>query len=296
MADKASVQTGLKQSVMDSNVTKYALFLGGTNVTHDVLAQYDPLKTGFGRIFMVRQPEWVKKQHPNAMKIFKHILEYGNTEISSPQDISVDTQPIQGGYVGKEFDIPVSAKDSTNELSITVYDFSGSPIRSLLYSWVNGSTDILTGFTHYDGSDIPKTQANQTAEFIYLDTDATGKEIEYACLYANCFPKQVNNDYWGYTSGTHELVRTQIQFTAVHYESIQINMIAKQLLERYKILANSMNFFSGYEYSGGLDAVGMSGTSYNQKNNTIHYYADEKERSKGGDQPDLEPRDLDYWK
>lgn len=244
--DISTIQSGIKQHEKD-DLTKYALFLGGTNVTHEVLKNYDPLKTGYGRLFMIRKPIFLDNTIPNKMKKFKHILEYGNTAVQGINDVTVNFNQITGGYVGKSFEIPSTATDDTNAFSVNVYEFSGSPIREVIHTWINGTTDLLTGLAHYNGDQSldSKIQANQTAEFIYVSTDNTGMEVEYACLLANCFPKTIKNDHFNYTSGEHNLVEYNIEFTCTKYESLQINKVAKSLLSRYRILANSLNFFSG---------------------------------------------------
>ena len=234
------------KTFQDASLTDYALFLGGTNVTHDVLEKYDPLKTGYGRLFMIRKPIFVDKLIPVQMNILKHILEYGNTSISGIADVSVNFESLKGGYVGKSFEIPMTAEDSTNQFTVKVYEFSGSPVRECLHTWINGSTDLLTGLATYHGLDLEKKQSNQTAEFIYVATDNTGERVEYACLLANCFPKGLNTDAFNYNSGEHQLVETDIEFTCTKYESIQINQVACQLLDKYKMLANSLNFYSGF--------------------------------------------------
>ena len=45
MANATTFQTNIHNHNME-NITDYALFLGGLNVTRDSLLQYDPLKTG----------------------------------------------------------------------------------------------------------------------------------------------------------------------------------------------------------------------------------------------------------
>ena len=247
-----TIQTGIKSHEKDS-LTNYALFLGGTNVIHDVLAAYDPLKTGYGRLFMVKKPVWLDTYFgktngtKNKLDKFKHILEYGNTAVQGLNDVTVEFQSIQGGYVGKSFEIPTYASDSTNSFSVNVYEFSGSPVREVIHTWINGTTDLLTGLATYNGeSDIERIQANQTAEFVYVATDNTGENVEYACLLANCFPRGIKTDQFNYTSGEHQLVETNIEFTCTKYESIQINKVANALINKYRILANSLNFYSGY--------------------------------------------------
>ena len=49
----STIQTGAKEHESE-NLMNYALFVGGLNVTRDVLKNYDPLRTGYGRLFMVR--------------------------------------------------------------------------------------------------------------------------------------------------------------------------------------------------------------------------------------------------
>lgn len=271
MADQLTIQTGIK-GASTSDMTKYALFMGGTNVTNEVLQCYDPLKTGYARLFMVKRPVFLVDTMKDKINRFKHILEYGNTQIGGLSDVQVDFQSITGGYVGKSFEIPSVAQDGTTGFNVTVYEFSGSPVREVIHSWINGTTDLLTGLSHYNGasSKIARTQANQTAEFIYVNTDNTGEKIEYACLLANCFPKGINIDAFNYQSGEHRLVETSVEFTCTKYESIQINKVAARLLQKYKILANSLNFYSGYDHNDPDNSLGgNSGLGYNPKTGAL---------------------------
>lgn len=257
-----TIQTNIHQHSYE-NLDKYALFLSGLNVTHDVLQSYDPLKNGWGRIFMVRTPTMVTTLIPDKMRKFKHILEYANTGISGLSDASVETTSIEGGYGNRSFTIPTHVTDGTNDLTISTYEFSGSPMREVIHFWINGVSDLQTTFSHYYGLDIPVLQSNHTAEFIYVATDQTGKNVEYACLFANCFPTDIDNDRYNYSSGQHETVKMDIKFTCTKYESPQINAKAVQLLDRYKILTNSLDFHSGI-----TDAVINQHPSKNYNPNT----------------------------
>ena len=262
MADISTIQSGIKHHEND-DLMKYALFMGGLNVTHDVLVNYDPLKTGYGRLFMIRKPVFLDNTIPNKLKKFKHILEYGNTAVSGINDINVNFNQLTGGYAGKTFEIPSHATDDTNQFTVNCYEFSGSPIREVIHTWINGTTDLLTGLAHYNGDSIAKLQSNQTAEFIYVATDNTGEQVEYACLFANCFPRNIKNDHWNYQSGEHNLVEYNIEFACTKYESMQINKVAKSLIDRYKLLSNSLNFYSGVN-SGDSNTLG-SGLGYDIK-------------------------------
>ena len=50
--DQRTLQSNIKYNYKD--LTKYSLFLGGLNVKAKALEQYDPLKTGYTRIFFVQ--------------------------------------------------------------------------------------------------------------------------------------------------------------------------------------------------------------------------------------------------
>lgn len=275
MASAITIQTGAHEYTND-NLTKYSLMMGGLNVTHDVLSQYDPLVTGFHRLFMVRKPIFLVKSLPEKMKKFKHILEYGNTGVDGLGDVELEFDEITGGYAGRSFSVPKTAKDGTTGFNVHTIEFSGSPMRELLHNWINGISDIQSGLTHYNGliasGTLGYSQANHTAEFIYVVTDRTGMKVEYACLLANCMPKNYKNDPYNTSdSSEHNTVKIDIEFTATKYEGIDINKKAATLLANYQILVNSLEFYSGITAGAGstytIDT--SAGTGYNNTNGEL---------------------------
>jgi len=241
-----TIQQGIKTHD-DAQLTKYALFLGGLDVTHDVLASYDPFIGGKARLFMTRMPTFMlDKQNgiPEQLKKFKHVLEYANTGISGINDIDVNSETITGGYVGREFQIPTIAKNNTNSFTVSTYEFSGRPMGEVLHWWVSGVMDLQSGFATYHGVDLEVKQSNHTAEFFYVVTDRTGKSngIEFACMFANCFPTTIKMDHLNYRAGEASIAEMDITFSCTMYDSPQINAIAKQLLEKYQVLMDSMQF------------------------------------------------------
>lgn len=274
---KKTFQSGLK-TVDNTNITKYALFLGGLDATRDVLSAYDPFKTGFGRIFMTRGPVFIE-QNENMfakLRVFKHILEYANTGIDGINDISVNNQQMQGGFAQRTMDIAMTASSDTNSFTINTYEFSGSPMRELLTYWVTGVSDLQTGFSTYHGSDIPVKQSNHTAEFVYVLTDQTGRasNIEFACLFANCYPNGIQMSHLNTRSGDHNIVELQIGFSCTMYFSPMINDIGKQLLEKYQILMDSLDFNPKFKiesddfYAGAANANEPT-TYYDRETGTI---------------------------
>lgn len=319
MADKITgIQDGIHSlSSNADDFCKYSLFLGGTNARNDVLRHYTPLQTGYARIFMVRKPLFMQWTMESKFKRFKHILEYAFTAVSGLSDISMDTRQIAGSYGGKSIEVPTMVTDSTNAFTITVFEFSGSPVREVLTAWINGIHDLNSNLTHYNGyakidglndsagDRIEVNQANETAEFIYVVTDRTGMNIEYACLLTNCFPKNINIDPFNFQSQSHDTVETGIEFACTKYESNQINQVAKKLVQQNMVLTNSLNFHSGFNaYDAspvtGDAIVGRSNVNTTWKNKyvnlekgTIEDRTDNNDKALADKL--LMPQSADYW-
>lgn len=244
-----TIQSNIKSNTKD--LTGYSLFLGGLNVKSKALEQYNPQKTGYSRIFFVKMPPFMDKIMPKKTKNFKHIMEYGFKSIDGIQNLQMEFEQITGGYAGRSFEIPTILKDETNAITIKVQEMSGSPIREYVEMWLTGVSDPHTGMAHYHGAmegkdGLEYTQSNHTAEAIYVSTDATGKNIEFACLLSNMMPKLVKRDQFNYESGTHNTVEYDVEYTCTMYTSPDVNTVATKLLDKYKILTNYLNFKSDY--------------------------------------------------
>ena len=268
MADKkVTTQTNLKGDNNGKNgnksndFTSYAYFLGGVDARAKALQQYDMLRKGYGRIFILRMPAFIKEALPDATAMFKHLLEYGNTGIDGINGYTADFSSITGGYVGDSIELPTNSKDDTSSITIKLYETASSLVRSYLDFWITGAAaDPISGLVHYHGaaySDdtlVPVCQANQIMEALYVNTDQTGKECTYACLLTNMFPKSSDHSHANYDPGTHDMVDMSIEFTAKKYMSASINALGQHLVDQYAIMRNYLNYQHGYygdEVTGG---------------------------------------------
>lgn len=246
-------QTGIHEH-KNANLTKYSMMLGGLDVTAKSLQNYDPMRTGFYRVFMIRKPLFVDNAIPEKLNKLKHMIEYANTGFSGNDSITVNPVDIQGGFNTRRVELPSSLSDDTTEIVFKTYELSGSPLREVIQYWVTGVIDLNSGLSTYHktglpndkNADIEVLQANHTAEFIIVNTDPSGTKVEFAALYANCFPKEIKLDHFNGETGTHEVVPYELKFTCTRYISPQINEKAKQLLTKYNVLMDSINFNSGY--------------------------------------------------
>lgn len=262
-----SFNRGLKSNNLDNFKLNYSPFLGGLNTTNAALSQYDPLRTGRARLFMVKRPVFMDRylaQHnmEKMSDIIQHMFEYGFTSVGGIGELSLETEGISGGYVAKEFEIGKMSKDSTSSLTIGLYEWSGSPMHEYIKLWITGISDPETGFGTYHGARVSDAadapflryrQDHHTAEFIYCVTDPTGRSdaLEYACLFTNCMPKSITNDHFNFDKGDSKLVEMSVEFTTNKYESPDINEMASRLVAKHNVLKDSLNFKSGYNFGLG---------------------------------------------
>lgn len=267
MARQVSTLQDNINTARSDDVQSYAFWLGGTDTTNAALAQYDLLRTGFGRIFILHMPRFVQYLLPEETKKFRHLIQFANTGIDGIQGYTVDFTSATVGYVGNTVELPINVKDDTSSITIKIYETQGSLIRTYLDFWITGTIDPFTGLSHYHGArdissgatadgetgDLRKTmylsQSNHTMEALYVATDPTGEIPEYVCLLTNMFPKGSDHSHFVYESGSHDLVQLSVEFTASKYMSGQINYIGLVALNRFQILRNYLNMYSGYSKS-----------------------------------------------
>lgn len=270
MGNVATLQDNINTPNM-SNVNNYAFWLGGTDTTNAALKQYDLLRTGYGRIFILQMPKFVQYLLPNETAKFRHLLQFANTGIDGIQGYTVDFTSVTVGYVGNTVELPINVKDDTSAITIKIYETQGSLIRTYLDFWITGVIDPFTGLSHYHGarevlggangstdkrSSMYLSQSNQTMEALYVATDPTGEKPEYVCLLTNMFPKSSDHSHFVYEAGSHDLVQLSVEFTASKYMSSQINYIGIQALSRYNILRNYLNMYSGYNTASIKNVLG----------------------------------------
>lgn len=270
--NQRTLQSNIKNNITD--MTGYSLFLGGLNVKRAALEQYNILKTGKGRIFLTKMPFFMKELMPEATKNFKHVIEYGFMDIQGIQDLTMEFDSITGGYAGRSFEIPTILKDETNEITIKILEFAGSPMREYIEMWQTGVSDPNSGFTHYHGKAIPQTnangvmqkaeievsQSNHTMEAFYVMTDQTGFNIEFACMLCNMFPKTSARSHFNQTSGEMQHVELELAFTCTMYTSPDINAVAQLLLNKYRVLYNYLDF----KADTGTETNGVKSLSTNE--------------------------------
>lgn len=249
----ATIQTGLKKNT--KNYKNFCYWLNGVDVTDQNLDQFTPFIKGVARIFMIKTPPFLANTYSAETENFKSLIESGFTRIDGIQDTNVEFVDFEGGYNGQKFRNVSLASNDTDTITITVYEQTGSPLREYLDLWVTGVRDIKSGIAHYHGAydvdtSIPYSERNHTAEFIYCVMDPSGRQLEYACMFAHAFPTKVPKSHLNYESRDRGNVPMDIEFAVQMYESPAINAVAAYCLQNSMIEYNYLNFTPNITGSG----------------------------------------------
>ena len=244
-------QTGyMKRNTKDYNDLSY--FISGIDVTQQNLDQLTPYIPGVSRLFMHRTPLFMEVGFPNLTRNFKSYIETGYKSISGIDSLQADFTPIDGGFAAQSFENISKVTDGSNTLTVELWEQTGSPVREYIVTWMTGVRDPRSGIAQYHGlvetpkntgeQRVPYAEKNHTPEFVYYTLDPTAHYIEYACMWAHCFPKEVPKDHLNYSSGNRDAVTMSIPFTGTKYESRYINDLAIYYLIADQLEYNYLNF------------------------------------------------------
>ena len=260
-----TIQTGVSvaNEYMKRNTKNYnnfSYFLQGIDVTQQNLDQMTPYVPGIARLFMLTTPYWMETQFPTMTKNFKSYIETGYKSVEGIGDLDADFIEIEGGWAAQKFSNISQVRDNTDEITIQLYEQTGSPVREFIETWMTGTRDSRNGVAHYHGgidAGIDYSEKNHTAEFVYFTMDPTARKIEYACMFAHCFPTKSPRSHLNYTSGSRGEVLMDLSFKTTKYESRYVNDLAAYYLIRDKLTYNYLNF-NPYVDGGMDEAVGAA--------------------------------------
>lgn len=258
-------------------------FIGGIDVTQQNLDQMTPYIPGISRLFFHTVPRFMQEGFADITNNFKSYIETGYKAVSGIEGLQADFVQISGGFAEQTFENISKISDGSNAISVTLYEQTGSPVREFIETWLTGVRDPRSGIAHYHGlvqkpgveGGVPYAEKNHTGEFIFYDLDPTAHYLEYACMWAHCFPKGIDKQHLNYQSGSRDVVELNLEFSGTKYESRYINDIAIYYLIKDQLDFNYLNFNPCYgenldskiNFDLNLKGRSTGGTTSDQANN-----------------------------
>ena len=224
------------------NFIEHSLFRGVVDFTN--LNQFNAFETGYAMLFIVDVPQYIKMIASkddfvkNMLNIFITTVEGEFKSLSGLGSIGVNTNPISDNITELNMVSQVT-QERTGTFSMPFQEKTGAPISRFIEFVLKGIKDPSSTFKTYHGIleedySMEAGFEKETFTFLYCVTDNTGRELERAMLLTACQPQSVPfSELYEYTKGTIENPEISLEFSYYSVESIEINKIAREILDWY---------------------------------------------------------------
>lgn len=258
------------------DITKYTLTRGVADFSN--LAQFDNFETGYGYLFVLKIPEFLRQlenvnsEYKTMIDNYWHLLEYDFRSFEGLQDIEADTNNIEDGINT----LPIITKvneQSGSQFTLRYNERSGSVFTKVHELYLRGIKDPRTQVKRYNGllktgdqrnqSVIEAGYENETFQFLYIVTDNTVRDIEKAYLLVSCQPTSAETSMYNSTKGEIAWHELSITFNGYPITGPAITAKAQKfidwlnehtVMEEVKFGYQALNEMKDPGNTGGVDA------------------------------------------
>lgn len=255
------------------DVTKYMLARGV--VDYSALEQFNNYETGYGFLFVLQIPEFLRKleeqndTYKSLIDNYCHVLEYDFRSLSGFEDITVDTNELNDGINNINIITRVNMQ-SASTFSMRYYERSGSLITKVHELFLRGVKDPRTQVKRYNGllltgndtdnSVIEAGYENEVFQFLYINTDNTVRHIEKAYLIVAAQPQSAETSMYEYTKGEIQWRELNVTFSGYPITGPAITAKGQEFLD----WLNENTIFEdarfGYDVLNDMPEAGDHGT------------------------------------
>lgn len=212
------------------------LFHGVPQVTEDMIKMFDAAYQGHTFIFVTEMPKFLttgiykNTRAHELMKNFKSIVERASTSYDGAPNIEIETQAMTDGNYQIANVVNVT-DNQQSQVSLTLHEFAGLPVRNALYAWATGMIDPQSKHGSYLGNlNIPGgwSLQNHTMAMLVVQLDPSWTVIQDAIYWYNMIPDSVDFSSMSWQKHQFDIIdNKQITFSANHFRGPAIDAIAE---------------------------------------------------------------------
>lgn len=233
--------------------------------------EFDPYVSGYGYIFWLKYPEWVKAEYSN----FKDLSERGMKDFNGLSDSTISAAGVQLGFSATEVNY-AGGIQMEQGFSITYQVFSGSPLESAFAYWVSGIRDPITNVATYPNYPTNPNKGKYGAKYhsgalMYIATrpDALNPEspaIEFASMYTNVIPTKIPLEHFNYSGGSNETKTFSQEFFGKRHIGKPVMDLAAQV---HKTIVTTRGYFNHGNSDNDTYSVATASSGYNKSSSAI---------------------------
>lgn len=268
----AEISNIFQGQMTPKDVTKYMLSRGV--VDYSALEQFNNYETGYGFLFVLEIPQFLKKlrlendEYDALINNYTHVLEYDFRGLSGFEDISVDTSELNDGINNINVITRVNMQ-AGSQFSMRYYERSGSLMTKVHELFLRGVKDPRTQVKRYNGllktggqtSVLEAGYENEVFQFLYINTDNTARKIEKAYLIVAAQPQSAETSMYEYTKGDIGWRELNVQFSGYPITGPAITAKGQEFLDwlNENTIFDEARF--GYEALDDMPTPGNHGTT-----------------------------------
>ena len=194
----------------------------------DIQAMREPFRLGRFILKIMKYPPFFP---PIACEMARWLFEDNVRGVDGVPENSLSTISIEIGATQRSIDFPGMYKENGKEFTVKTPEWKGRPLGKFIEWWICGLSDKETGVGHFWGRDMAYVRSNYGMTFLYiiLGPQARATDIEFACMWHDCFPtKEIAGYMSSNTLGDAGSVGDQdVGLTGVYQTGLQIDLLAQ---------------------------------------------------------------------
>lgn len=287
----ANINSGLLNNfiIRPKNLTQYSALRGVTDFSQ--IGQFDQFETGYSQLYVLKMPKFIEelaRQYEDVNEMassFKHMLEYEFRGLNGLSNVTSNTFTITDGSNEQQI-INDVVRETSQELSASYFERSGSLITKFLTYYLTGIKDPMSKAKNYhglikDGILLPSIE-NEVATMMYIVTDNTYLRIEKAFLLCNCQFTQAEESMYESEKGSIQNKEISLSFRCFPITNEDVDKAAWSLLRRNngtayynqdgKSVANSANWIDASDANTEYDVTGQELQRHNRSEYESYQY------------------------
>lgn len=207
------------------------------------LAQFNNYESGYSFLIVVKIPTFLERlknantDYANMINSYIHILEYEFKGLDGIDNITADVSELTDNVSTMSVITKVNAQ-SDSSFTMTYTEKTGTVMTRVHELYLRGVRDPYSTFKGYHGLidegliDLDEVGFDmETFQFLYINTDNTGKQVEKACLIVNAFPTTAETNIHNTTKGDISFKEINVEFKGFPIFNNTVDAKAKEMLD-----------------------------------------------------------------
>lgn len=227
-------------------------------VDPDVQAMCEPFRMGRFILKIMKFPPFFPTI---ACEIARWLFEDNARAVDGVPENSISTIDIERGATQRSISYPGMYKESGKDITIKTPEWKGRPLGKFMEWWIGGLSDRETGIGHLWGRDLNYVRPNYGMTFLYVILGPQGRpeDIEFSCLWHDCFPTKEVAGYMGSnTLGDVGSTGDQdVTLTGIYQTGVEADLLAQIITAQMGLYNESYldMILPAYFYKGQLGAT-----------------------------------------